>query len=90
MRTLLNEVAAIENYLLNKNVPDEQLLFEAKLIIDPQLQEKVTAQRQTYQLVKQYGRKQLKAELEAVYKKLNTEPAHQSFMKKINRIFGLS
>lgn len=88
MRTLLNEVAEIEQYLLKAGSPEDTLLLEVKLLINPELQLKVTAQRQVYSLIKQYGRRQLKAELESVHQKLFSQPQHRSFAQKIRELFG--
>jgi DNA-binding transcriptional regulator YbjK len=88
MRTSLNEIAAIEQQLLHTTAPDEQLLFEAKLLLDEDLRQKTAAQRQAYQLIQQYGRQQLRAELENVYQILMHTPQHLSYAQRIKRIFG--
>jgi hypothetical protein len=88
MRTSLHEVAAIEEHLFRTATPPDQLLFEAKQIIDPSLAERVAAQKHAYQLVQQYGRKKLVAELEAVHQQLFDKPEHRSFADRIRRIFG--
>jgi hypothetical protein len=87
MRTSSNELIAIENQLFKTALPGDQLLFEANLIINPGLKENLIAQQQTYRLIKAYGRKQLKAELEAAHQTLFSEPVHQSFAQKIRKLF---
>jgi hypothetical protein len=87
MRTSLNEIATIEDHLLQKQQPGESLLFEAKMILDDDLHQKVQFQQKSYTLIKQYGRKNLKAEIEAVHQQLFTEPKHQTFRQKIAQIF---
>ena len=66
---------------------EERLLFEAQLLLHPGLAEQVQWQKQTYALVRQYGRQQLRAELEKVHHTLFTRPEHQSFRQKILRLF---
>ena len=88
MRTSLHEIKQAEDYLLNEIDPQDKLLFEARLILSPQLREDVLWQQQTYTLVKQYGRKKLKAELEALHQQLFTQKQHQSFAQKIKSFFG--
>lgn len=88
MRTLLNEAAEIEQYLFKTGPAEDRLLFEARLLIDPALESKMIAQHQVYGLVKHYGRRQLKAELEGVHQKLFTQPQHRSFAQKIRKLFG--
>jgi len=87
MRTLLREVLEIENHLLGKSAPEEQLLFDAKLIIDAELRDKTAMQNRTYDLIRLHGRRQLKAELQVIRQKLFTEPTHQSFADRIRRLF---
>lgn len=88
MRTSLHEALAIEQYIFNKQAPENRLVTEAKMIIDPELQSKVTAQQQVYQLVNQFGRTELKKELDSIYNKLMHQPQHRSFAQRIMRLFS--
>lgn len=88
MRTLLIEVKEIEQYLFKTGTAGDQLLFDAKQIIDPELKIKITDQQKVYQLVNNYGRKQLKAELQMVFQNLIASPVHRSFAQRIRSIFG--
>lgn len=88
MRTSLNEIKKTEQYLLKENPPEEALLFEAQMILDPRLKEKAEWQQKTYQLVRAYGRLQLRAEIEAVHQQLFTKPAYKSFRQKIRSFFN--
>ncbi|MEO6524187.1 MAG: hypothetical protein ABIN91_21050 [Mucilaginibacter sp.] len=85
MRTSLNEIKAIEDHLFNRNHPADSLLFQANLILNIPLRDKVALQNSTYQIVEQYGRKQLKAEIEAVHQKLLNKP--NSFMQRLISLF---
>lgn len=87
MRTSLNKIAQIEAHLLKKENPADALLFEAKIMLDNELQTLVLQQQQVYGLVQQYSRKQLKQEIDAVHQQLFTQPEHLSFRQKIARIF---
>jgi hypothetical protein len=87
MRTLLNEVQQIENHLLLRHEPGDALVFEAKLLLDDELREKVYLQQKAYGFISFYGRKQLKQEIAAVHQKLFTQPEHQSFRERILRLF---
>ncbi|WP_183557108.1 hypothetical protein [Mucilaginibacter sp. SP1R1] len=87
MRTFLNNIAQAEAHLLKKSNPANALLFEAKMLLDDELQNNVSSQQQAYSLVQQYGRKQLKAEIEAVHQQLFNQPGHLGFRQKIARIF---
>jgi hypothetical protein len=87
MRTSLNEIKEIDDHVLQQALPDEALLFEAKLIINPGLKYQVMWHKQTLGLVQQYGRNQLKAEIETVHQKLFSLPKHEGFRQKIMRLF---
>lgn len=86
MRTSLTETREIEVHLQQQMQPADALVFEAKRLIDPELDQKIAWQNRTYQLVQQYGRKQLRQEIEAVHQKLFTADEHKGFRQKI---FGL-
>ena len=87
MRTSLNEIELIDDHLSGRLEPGEQLLFEAKVIVDPKLADDLYWQRRTLALVKLYGRKTLRAEIESVHQQLFSQPAHQSFRHRILKLF---
>ncbi|HVW94675.1 MAG TPA: hypothetical protein VHA56_01735 [Mucilaginibacter sp.] len=88
MRTSLAETRQIEQYLLQLAPPNEMLLFDAKLLLDESLQEKLQMQKKTHEIVKQYGRKQLRKEIDAIHQMLFTSAEHRSFRQKIMQIFS--
>ena len=88
MRTSLIETEQIEAHLLRRSDTGESLVFEARMLLNPELKEKVLWQQKTYQLVTLYGRNQLKQEIESVHQKLFNEDHHQSFRQKIMRLFS--
>lgn len=87
MRTSLNEIKEIEDHLLGFGGPGNAMLFEAKMIIDPPLRDKLLLQQSTYYAVQQYSRRQLKKEIEAVHQQLVNGFEHQGFMQRIMSLF---
>ncbi len=87
MKTSLDELQLIENCLLGRAPGEQQALFEAKLLLDPELREDVYWRWKTYGIVREYGRKQLYKELEKVHHTLFTKPKHQSFRDKVLGFF---
>ena len=87
MRTSLIEAEQIEAYLLRRSDPGDALVFDAKILLDAELKDKVLWQQKAYQMVKLYGRDQLKQEIESVHQKLFNEEQHRSFRQKIMRLF---
>ena len=88
MRTSLIETEQIEAHLLQLSNPGDALVFEARLLLEPELQEKMQWQKETYSIVKRYGRYQVKKEIEAVHQQLFTQTQHQSFSQKIRQLFS--
>ncbi|GAL85537.1 hypothetical protein MYP_2766 [Sporocytophaga myxococcoides] len=87
MRTSLNEIREIEEYLLKYSTPEFRLVFEARILLQPELQEKVNEQKQVYDLIRKYSRKQLKTEIETVHDKLFTASEHKTFRQRILNLF---
>ena len=89
MQTSLIETRDIEEYLLGRKSPEESVLFQANLILRPELSDKLKWQERTFVLVQLYGRKKLKAELQEVEGLLFREVAFEGFRNKILRLFNL-
>jgi len=87
MKTLWNETEQIEAHITGFTDTGNALLFEAKLLIEPELHDKIVWQKKTYTLIQHYGRKQLKQEIEAVHQKLFSSMQHHSFSQKIRQLF---
>jgi len=87
MRTSLTDTEQIEAHLLQQTSPGDTLVFEARLLLDDELADKLHWQKATYNMVKLYGRKQLKKEIEAVHQTLFNTHKHKSFSEKIKSIF---
>ena len=88
MPTSLIETEQIEAHLMRLSDPGDALVFEARLLLQPELQEKFQWQQETYRLIKNYGRDQLKKEIEAVHQQLFTQPQHKSFSQKIRQLIS--
>lgn len=88
MRTSLNEIKQLEDFLLKKSSQDERLLLSAKFILDPELLEKLRWQKKTYELIREYGRLALRKEIEKVHQKLFLEEEHKGFKQKIMKLFS--
>jgi hypothetical protein len=88
MRTSLIETEQIEAHLMQLSNPGDALVFEAKLLLQPELREKLQWQQETYRLIKIYGRDQIKKEIEAVHQQLFTQSQHKSFSQKIRQLFS--
>jgi hypothetical protein len=88
MTTSWNETRQIEAHILGTANTGDALVFEAKLMLDNTLADKVIWQQKAYNAIQQYGRRQLKKEIEQVHQQLFTQPEHISFAQKIKRLFS--
>jgi len=88
MRTSLIETEQIEAHLLRLSEPGDALVFEARLLLEPGLRDKMHWQQKTYTIIKQYGRQQLRQEIGAVHQQLFSNPEHAGFGQKIMRLFA--
>ncbi len=88
MTTLWRETKQIEAHINGKGNTGDALLFEARLLLDDGLADKVRWQQRAYNMVQQYGRQQLKAEIELVHQQLFKTPRHQSFAQRIRALFS--
>ncbi|MGB3616516.1 MAG: hypothetical protein WBA12_00210, partial [Catalinimonas sp.] len=68
MKTSPTETARLEAYLLGTTDPAQRLADEARTQVDPEWRAKARWQRLTYALVRRYGRRQRRAELESIYR----------------------
>lgn len=87
MRTSLNEIELIDRHLLNQLSGEESALFNARLLLDPGMPERIAWQKRTRTIVEQYSRKKLKAEIEAVHERLFNRQEHMGFRQKVLNLF---
>lgn len=83
----MNETIELQNYLDKTGDPAQRLLTEAKLMLNPALADKLLWQKKTQELVRSYGRAELKKELVELENKLWTEPRFRTFKKTILNLF---
>ncbi|HTH81489.1 MAG TPA: hypothetical protein VL490_01055 [Mucilaginibacter sp.] len=86
--TSWSETKQIEAHLFGTADTGSALLFEARLLLDNDLGDKVMWQQKTYSVIQQYGRRQLRREIEDVHQQLFTKPEHLSFSQKIRLLFS--
>lgn len=87
MRKSLHDIQQIEDYIFGRMYVPENQDFKVRLLVNTRLYEEVEAQKEAYALVKAYGRRKLKSELNALHEKLFTHPEKRSFRQLIKNIF---
>ena len=87
MRTSLNNIKLTEDFLSGEMEPQDRLVFRAKLLLDPVLKMNTMLQRQAYSLIRFYGRKKLRAEIESAHQNVFADPAKAKYRQEIDRLF---
>lgn len=88
MKTSWSEWQWREDCLLGNASGEQQTLFEAKRLVDPEFRAAVNWQRATYSIIREYSRAQLRTELKHVHQQLFADPRHRTFANKINALFS--
>lgn len=84
MRKPLHEAQDIDRYLLQEMPCEDRLVFEARTIAAPVLQEKVSRQALVHRLVRWFGRERQKERLERIHRSLMQD---EGFSNSIHTIF---
>ncbi|WP_157499372.1 hypothetical protein [Flavobacterium beibuense] len=87
MKTSWNNTVMTDNYLNGECSGEAKVLFEARLLLEPDLKENLHWQKTTRAIVQQYGRQQLKAEVEQVAHHVFTAGKYVSFREKVFSFF---
>lgn len=88
MKTSWKTTQRLDDYLQQQMTPEEALLLEASLTLDPELQETLRWQQRTHVLIRDYGRQQLRHEIQSAQQKVFHRPEHHRFRHAILRIFS--
>jgi hypothetical protein len=85
MRKSLHEIQEIDDYLLHNMSPENRLIFGTRILLDPELKEKIRLQRKTISFLRWCARQQEKVTLSAIHQRLMEDA---SFKKTITNIFS--
>jgi hypothetical protein len=88
MRTSLNNIKTIDDYILGSMVPGDALVFQAKMLLNSDLKDDVQHQQNTYSIIRQYSRRSIKEEIMAVQQTLTSAPQYRGFMQRIKNLFN--
>jgi hypothetical protein len=88
MPTSPNNLAYLEDGLLRRLAPDEQLVFDARLLVDERLRSEAAELQLAYAAITAAAREQLRAEVKAVHEQLFTAQTHRTFRNRMLRLFS--
>jgi hypothetical protein len=87
MRTSLNEIKLIENYLDNTLRGGDRLLFEARMLVSKELRQNVALQRKVYSLVQHHHGVLLRKQFSQLHREVFNDPSRSSIKEEVNRLF---
>ena len=88
MRTSLNNIRETEEYLFGILTPVERLIFNARTLVDPLFRRDTHFQKNAYRVIRHYGRKKLREEIEAVETRMFNDGDARSLQNQISKIFN--
>lgn len=88
MKTSSTDIFLTEKYLCGELSPEDSVLFQAQMLIDPERKKNTYFHRMVHSLIAQYHRKKLKAEIEQVHQKLFQDPAKADFRQEVMNLFN--
>ncbi|MDV3310166.1 MAG: hypothetical protein LOY03_15265 [Cyclobacteriaceae bacterium] len=87
MRTSLNELKEMEEFLSGTMKPGETLLFRARLLLDPALRRNLSLLQRCHAVIRWYGRKELKEKIQSVHNRVFTDPGRTAYRRSIEQLF---
>ena len=87
MKTSWNDIKIAEDYVEGRMDRNTRISFESHLALNPLLSTDLRFLKKTYQLVKMYHRKKMKEELDALHKRIFSDPNKIAFRQNIFQIF---
>jgi hypothetical protein len=83
MRSELTETSLIDRYLFRQLDEEETRTFEASLLMDGALEEKVAAQRVAHRIIRRHAQAEERSRFESIYRFLLTDATFADQLKKI-------
>lgn len=83
MRTSLNDIRKIENYLDGKLNSKESIAFQTELLTNAVLKLNFFVQQKVYSILRLYHRKKIKEEIETVHRRLFDDERNVDFQQSI-------
>jgi hypothetical protein len=87
MRTYLNDIKLIEQYLHKTLAPEDRLIVEVRMLVDQEFKKNVLLQQQVLSLVAIYYTQNLREELDHYTRKLFNDPLKKDFQNRIMNLF---
>jgi hypothetical protein len=87
MRTSLNNIKHIDDFISGKLSPTESLIFQARVLLDSDLRQQVEWHRRTVAIINLYGRKELRNEVEKIHRDIFAVNSDHSLKHRVRNLF---
>ena len=87
MRTSLNNIKAIDDYIMGRMAPGDVLLLQAGMLLNSDLKDEIKDQQNAHAIIRHYSRQRIKNEIIAVQNTFTTARQYQGFMQRIVNLF---
>lgn len=84
----MHETQNIEDFIFDRMSCEDRILMEAHINSSIELEEKVSLQRQSYELIRKYGRQELRKELGAIDREIFYRGGLSTLKERILKIFS--
>lgn len=84
MRKELIEIKEIDNYILNRLNEEDKMVFDVRMIINPELEEELARQRAVHRLIYFFAKASRRRKLENIFRQLMND---KTFSQKLKTIF---
>jgi len=83
MRKQLHEVQEIDRYIFRHMTRTDRVVFQARMILQPELKEKVRLQRKAHAFIRWCSQKEKKDELTSLYTRLMNDKTFHTTIRSI-------
>jgi hypothetical protein len=83
MRKQLLELQEIDQYLFHDMSGADRLVFQARMISQPDLKEKVRLQQKAHAFLRWFGRKEKKEQLTSIYNRLMIDAGFSASIRSV-------
>jgi hypothetical protein len=87
MRTSLKNIKTIDDFYMGILAPEEAVLFQANVLLNPNLAEDLQLHMNTHAAIRDYSRQVLKKEIEAAGDKFFNAAQYQGMLAYVRSLF---
>lgn len=87
MRTSLKNIKMVDDFAMGTITPEDAVLFQANILLHPDLAEELRLQLETHAVILAYSRGELKREVAAAGKRFFNAPQYSGIIEYVRSLF---